>query len=121
MKPSRLLFILALIASTIACTFAVPKTQAISADSLATAPDISPTASDISPTASQAQREICAEHLNLRAAAGISADILAVLKNGENVKLTGETSHVDGSTWVQVKIDRGSSGWLNASYLCPGN
>lgn len=59
---------------------------------------------------------VCAdEHLNLRASAGVTAPIVAVLDAGAIVTLTGLSSGV----WAEVStVDQ--TGWLNTQYLCKG-
>jgi uncharacterized protein YgiM (DUF1202 family) len=74
-----------------------------------------------SPSASstlQPAKTICAKHLNFRSGPGIHATIFAVLKQGQQVTLTGQNeTTVDGATWVQAQSN-GQTGWLNLNYLC---
>ena len=108
------LIVLAL--ASLACSI----TTGLSANqqALMTLPTASSTASStaLSPTA-PAARIVCAEHLNLRAEAGVNAAIVAVLTADTAVTPTGETIERDGSAWAKVTVG-GLAGWLNAQYLC---
>jgi uncharacterized protein YgiM (DUF1202 family) len=52
------------------------------------------------------------ETLNLRATAGTSAAVIAILKNGETVTIL---PHPDQGCWIRVRtLD--TEGWINSNY-----
>ena len=57
---------------------------------------------------------VLAEALNLRSGPGIVYDILAVLKQGDSLKVTGRNLAVD---WLKVIAPDGKEGWVAASLL----
>jgi len=74
------------------------------------------------PTATPAEliREVCPHvgNVNLRKAADSESDILAVLKMGDSVTLTGEPVIApDMGLWWPVDTETGS-GYINARYVC---
>ncbi len=74
------------------------------------------------PTATQAEliREVCPHvgNVNLRKAADSESDILAVLKTGDVVTVTGGfVQSEDGGVWYPV-THGGVVGFTNARYLC---
>lgn len=54
---------------------------------------------------------------NLRSAAGISNSVVAVLKTGDLLTVTGGPSAADGYTWYRVTAESGSSGWVAGELL----
>lgn len=59
------------------------------------------------------------EHgLNLRAEAGTGAQVIGLLTNGETLDVVESTIVTDGGLWLKVKLEDGSTGWVNARYLC---
>jgi uncharacterized protein YgiM (DUF1202 family) len=112
MKPITTLFLLQLFLS-LACSTSQAALEAVPTPS-AVPPSPSPSAS---PTRLPA-KTICAEHLNFRSEPGIQAPIFAVLKQNQQVTLTGQRETTDdGATWVEAQAN-GQTGWLNLNYLC---
>jgi len=72
------------------------------------------------PTQAELIREVCPaiDNVNLRKAADAESDILAVLKAGDTLTLTGEhVRSLDGGIWWPVRS--GSlEGYINARYVC---
>lgn len=52
--------------------------------------------------------------LNVRSGPGIAFGVVAVLSSGQSVQLIGRTAD---SSWAQVRLYNGVTGWVNASYL----
>lgn len=52
-----------------------------------------------------------ADTLNVRAAAGLSADRVGVLRRGEVVAVVGGPKEADGYRWWQVRREDGLTGW----------
>lgn len=65
-------------------------------------------------------RVITTSDLNLRAAAGTAALILAVLPKDTALTVTGSPVAASGYTWYPVKTDGGSTGWVAGTYLASG-
>lgn len=53
-------------------------------------------------------------YLNVRSGPGVSFSVVEVLNRGAQVQLLGRNS---ASTWVLIRTDRNTEGWVNASYL----
>ncbi len=65
-------------------------------------------------------REVCPHvgNVNLRKAADSESDILAVLKMGDHLTLTGDfEKSPDGGIWWPVRTGE-LSGYINARYVC---
>jgi len=103
-----ILFFLPLLA--LACSTATAATQPAIKTSLMQKP-----AQSASPT----QTETCAitalKTLNLRAAAGTSSAVIAILAHGEVVTIL---PHPDQGRWIHVRSSD-SEGWINSNY-CKG-
>jgi hypothetical protein len=56
------------------------------------------------------------DSLNMRAGPGTTQDVIVVLSKGDSVSLLGETSDVDGTTWVRVRA-RDADGWVSQKLL----
>ena len=57
--------------------------------------------------------------LNVRAAPGLEADIVALLDAGARVALVGDPVEADGYTWVPIEGAAAISGWVASEYLAP--
>jgi uncharacterized protein YgiM (DUF1202 family) len=55
--------------------------------------------------------------LNLRSAAGTSADVVTQLDSGATVTITAGPESVDSFTWYQVDTADGDSGWVAGEFL----
>lgn len=55
--------------------------------------------------------------LNLRSSASISADVVAVLPDGEPLSVTGEPQSADGYSWYPVTSSTYGSGWVAGVYI----
>jgi len=55
--------------------------------------------------------------VNLRAAAGIGNDVVAVLQTGDTLNVTGGPSAADGYSWYQVTTAAGGSGWVASDFV----
>lgn len=55
--------------------------------------------------------------VNLRAAAGIGNDVVAVLQTGDTLNVTGGPSAADGYSWYQVTTAVGGSGWVASDFV----
>ncbi len=55
--------------------------------------------------------------VNLRAAAGIGNDVVAVLQTGDTLNVTGGPSTADGYSWYQVTTAAGGSGWVASDFV----
>jgi uncharacterized protein YgiM (DUF1202 family) len=55
--------------------------------------------------------------LNLRSAAGTSADVVTQLDSGATVTITAGPESADGFTWYQVDTADGDSGWVAGDFL----
>jgi uncharacterized protein YgiM (DUF1202 family) len=71
----------------------------------------------VTPAFAVGTRVVTTSDLNLRAAAGTTAVILAVLPKGTALTVTGAPAAAAGYTWYPVKTDGGSSGWVAGTYL----
>ncbi|GAB4470849.1 MAG: hypothetical protein Kow0088_04090 [Anaerolineales bacterium] len=47
------------------------------------------------------------------------AVIAQLAPNQTNIHLSGEIQEIDGQQWVEIQLDGGSKGWVNAQYLTP--
>ncbi len=56
--------------------------------------------------------------VNVRASAGLTT-IIAALRDGTIVQLTGKTADADGSIWKEVILPDGRVGWISANFLVP--
>lgn len=55
--------------------------------------------------------------VNLRAEATTSSDVVTVLATGTTVTITGEPTEADGYTWLPVKLEDGTTGWVVQDFL----
>ena len=56
--------------------------------------------------------------LNVRSGAGVSHEVIGTLgPQSVGVKRTGKLQQVDGAAWVEVKLEAGGLGWVNARFL----
>ena len=61
--------------------------------------------------------------LRLREQAGLLADVLLVLYEGEDVRVEGDPVYQDGLWWRQVRVERRAgdfTGWVASAYLANG-
>ncbi|NCT19713.1 SH3 domain-containing protein [bacterium] len=105
--------LIALVLAALACTSQSAQMRGRNNFTPAATTAPSQTASPTVPTA----RTVCAEHLNLRANAGVNATIVAVLSADTIVVPTGEMIERDGSAWAKVAAGE-LAGWVNVQYLC---
>ena len=61
--------------------------------------------------------EISEDQVNLRAEASTEAEIVAVLKRGDRLVITGESREGDGFTWYPVEVEEGGETGFIASHL----
>ncbi len=54
---------------------------------------------------------------NLRSAAGTGNSVVAVLKTGDTLTITGGPSAAEGYTWYRATTESGSSGWVAGELL----
>lgn len=57
--------------------------------------------------------------VNMRSAASTGGDIVSVLNEGQTVTITGDATEADGYTWVPVKLEDGTEGWVVQDFLAP--
>ena len=111
--------LVALLLSQCAClsTLPVEPAPAVLSD---TAKSVNTPAVIYTSTPAELIREVCPHvgNVNLRKAADSESDILAVLKMGDSVTLTGDLVIApDMGLWWPVDTETGS-GYINARYVC---
>jgi uncharacterized protein YgiM (DUF1202 family) len=52
--------------------------------------------------------------LNVRGGPGLAFEVVTILQHGETVLVTGRNA---SGSWVQVKLNSGTGGWVNGLYL----
>jgi uncharacterized protein YgiM (DUF1202 family) len=57
---------------------------------------------------------VIAGALNVRGGSGLAFEVVTILQQGETVLVTGRNAL---GSWVQVKLNSGTTGWVNGSYL----
>lgn len=68
------------------------------------------------------QRTVNTDRLNVRAGAGLSNSVVAVLSYGDIVSIAGGTKWADGYEWVEIAVWGTSiNGWVAAQYLSTGS
>lgn len=60
---------------------------------------------------------VVSEDLNLRLAAGTSAEVYIVLIAGDTGTITGASTTADGYTWWPVRTSSGATGWVAADWI----
>jgi len=75
-----------------------------------------PTETPVSPD-SEASSGFIKQGTNIRSDAGRDADILQTTTTAARFDLTGETKTVDSETWVEIKIDDSTLGWVLATLV----
>lgn len=55
-----------------------------------------------------------AYYVNMRSGPGVSNSIITVLPSGKQVQMIGRNSN---SSWIQIRLDTGRTGWMNGNYL----
>jgi len=113
-----ILSLLLLSLASLACLSTLPvEAPAVLSD---TAKGVNTPAVIYTSTPAELIREVCPHigNVNLRKAADSESDILAVLKMGDSVTLTGEPVIApDMGLWWPVDTETGS-GYINARYVC---
>lgn len=61
-------------------------------------------------------RTVTSVGLNLRSSPGPNQPVIHELRRGEQVSLTGQSTTVQESLWVKVRVD-GWEGWVNEKFL----
>ena len=67
----------------------------------------------------ETQATVAGESVNLRATPSASGEILATLDTGQAVTITGAPQDADGYTWVPVRLEDGTQGWVVEEFLSP--
>lgn len=109
--------LVALLLSQCACLSTLPVEPAVLSD---TAKGVNTPAVIYTSTPAELIREVCPHigNVNLRKAADSESDILAVLKMGDSVTLTGELVIApDMGLWWPVRAGE-LDGYINARYVC---
>jgi uncharacterized protein YgiM (DUF1202 family) len=55
--------------------------------------------------------------INVRAAAGTSADVQDVAYGGDRIQITDTQQGDDGQTWYKVQFESGASGWVRSDFV----
>ena len=53
----------------------------------------------------------------VRATPGTTGDMIRSYTNGSVLEITGDSVVIDGDTWLSVRTDDGSAGWIYGNYL----
>jgi sortase (surface protein transpeptidase) len=78
------------------------------------------TAGERQPAAgAETQATVAGESVNLRATPSTDGDIVATLTAGQAVTITGAPQDADGYTWVPVRLEDGTQGWVVEEFLTP--
>jgi hypothetical protein len=94
---------------------AQPATQPATAPAQAAQPNVQPTAAPA--TSSWQVVGTDGVGLQLRAAPGLAAEVLATLPEGAQLTVSGDGVVVDGLVWLQVRDANGQAGWVAEDYL----
>ena len=70
--------------------------------------------------AEETQATAAVDGVNVRASASTSAEVVAVLSAGQVVTITGEAQDAEGYTWVPVRLEDGTEGWVSRDLLSIG-
>jgi uncharacterized protein YgiM (DUF1202 family) len=95
-------------------------TIAAAPPSATTAPSTRPSPSSSTPssgrTATIATRDPDSP-INVRSAAGTSADVQDVAYGGDRIQITDTQQGDDGQTWYKVQFESGASGWVRSDFV----
>lgn len=58
-----------------------------------------------------------ASYVNIRSQAGLQADVLFRMKNGQKVDTTGNKINRDGFNWYEIYLDGGKYGWIAGHFI----